>query len=192
MSKKTKKKEDFVQQKYDRYLGSLAAIKMAGNAKEYASFNVFHSLKMKWMQNVLSAVLVLICAIIALYRKQEVAAIVFFVLTPIFPFFLVLIQYLSVKARLSSDRELLLETREYVFFDDCIVISSKEGKRETKVNVGYGEIYKAFERKAAYYVYLDDKTAFVLSKNAIVSGDEGKINAVFSEKLGGKFKARRK
>ena len=59
MSKKDKKQQYVPPQpKYDKYEGCVAAFKMADEAKYYANFSVFHSLKMKWIQNALGSVLV--------------------------------------------------------------------------------------------------------------------------------------
>lgn len=194
MSKKTKKQKTIAPQpKYDKYEGCVAAIVMTEEAKHYARFNVFHSLRINWLKNLLSSVLVLIVAIFALYREELVTAIVFFVLTPLFPFILVLIQYLSVKSRLSSDSLYGTTSREYVFYDEYIAISSKEGKRETARDAErYDSLWRVFERKDAFYVYVDEKSAFVVSKDCIVSGDEEKLKAHFEQKLGDRFKARRK
>lgn len=189
MSKKNKKQQSVAPQpKYDKYEGCVAAVVMTEGAKLYARFNVFHSLVVNWLKNVLTSVLVLIIAIFALYRQETATAIVFFVLTPLFPFILVLIQYLSVKARLASDKE----TREYVFYDDYMTVHSKDGKRETARGAErYDSFWRVYERKDVYYVYVDEKSAFVVSKNDVVSGDVSSLNALFTRTLGERFKARR-
>ncbi len=194
MSKKNKKQQTAPPQpKYDKYEGCVAAITMTEEAKLYARFNVFHSLRINWLKNLLTSVLVLIIAIFALYRDETVTAIVFFVLTPLFPFILTLIQYISVKSRLSSDRAYGTTVREYVFYDDYISISSKEGKRETARGLErYDLLWRVFERKDSFYVYVDEKSAFVVAKDGIVSGSEEKLKALFEQKLGDRFKARRK
>lgn len=193
MSKKDKKQQYVPPQpKYDKYEGCVAAFKMTDEAKYYADFSVFHSLKMKWIQNALGSVLVLILAIIALYRKETTAVIVFFVLTPIFPFLLTLIQYVSVKARLSSDKSFANTVHEYVFYDDFLNAVTKEGKKETtKFSSRYEDLHAVFERKDVYYVYFDPNSAFVLAKADLVSGDEEKLEELFSSRLGKRFKARR-
>lgn len=188
MAKNKEKDSNFVpnQMKKVDYIDGDIVFVTGACAVDYANFNTFHNFRKKWIQNIVSVVLIAGCGLFALLQKMTPTAIIFFCLAPIFPILVSLLQRLSVYLRLKNDAEFQNTSHTYVINDTFTAIT-KTGKREAKATIKYSDIEKIFERKKYYYIYVDNKNAFVINKGGIIQGNENEVNKLFAEKVGDRF-----
>ncbi len=74
---------------------------------------------------------------------------------------------------------------EYVFSDEGIIVSGTAGGTTEKFNIKYHQIFKVSETKDCYYVFVNNYSALILSKqeNCFSHGDADKLKKLLFMKL---------
>lgn len=167
--------------------GKVAVFEMDNELDDYVAFNLFHNLHAKLHYLLIAVFLLIIGGALAMSSGKTTTAIVFFVLAPIFPALLLLIQRMGVKSKLNGDFEFKKTSQRYELTEEQFFALTKCGKREAKAFIPYNQIMKVYEKKECFYFYVSKDNAFVVNKSSLIYGDLDKVSALLTEKMGKRY-----
>lgn len=104
------------------------------------------------------------------------------------PFVLILIVILQRKANKTMSIMSNKTIQKFEFSEDKILIVDQKGEdyyAETKIK--YNLLFRAYETKKAYILYISNRQCFTFLKESIVSGDVCELNSILKANLGNKF-----
>lgn len=196
MANKTKNKNHIDSNQIERpkaetneFEGKIAVCKMDNQISDLVKFNTFHNLHKKFIKLILSSVLVFIGGVFALTNNSTSLAIVFFVMTPVFPIALIFIQRVSLRTQLQKDFEFANTNNSYEFSEDEFFAITKCGKRVSSVKINYEKLSTCYETPTSFYIYISEGNAFVLNKDKFVYGNIKEFSEFLKAKIGKRYKA---
>jgi len=105
-----------------------------------------------------------------------------------FPIFLNIFMRIMVKISLKSSSFISDENKNYFKFDDEEIFhTSEKTDMKSTMTAKWNLVFKAFETKTHYYIYISNMQAYIIPKNSIITGDYEVFSAFLKEKLGKKF-----
>lgn len=76
---------------------------------------------------------------------------------------------------------------EYAFNQETIEIENHRPMVNTHVSYRYAGLMKAYERKDAFYLFIDKRQAFLVSKSGFTQGSVDELRTLLINQLGNKF-----
>lgn len=186
---KKKKEENFtnVQQKKREYEDGDIVFSFKAKAKDYADFCAYNFFSKRRMQVIIIMAMIALAGLVPLKENKLTIAIIIFSLAILFPLLFYLLQRATVILRLNSNEQFKKTYYQYIFGEKFTAITREE-KRKGKAQIEYNEIYEIVERKKYYFVYVDNKNAFLIKKAGIIQGNIEEINRLFEEKIKERYK----
>lgn len=156
---------------YDRYLN-------------LNKFNMYSAKRVSFVVLVVSICVIFLCGIFMILLGQYSNAILYLVLSVIFTIFIFTLPKLQTKKIFNSD-EILKENikNTFEFYSDKIKIRNKKSSSTLE----YKDLYKAYETKDTFYLYLNRIQVLMISKDEFEIGDSKLLRKILSEKLGKKY-----
>lgn len=156
---------------YDRYLN-------------LNKFNMYSAKKGSFIILIVSICVIFLCGIFMILLGQYSNAILYLVLSVIFTIFIFTLPKLQTKKIFNSD-EILKENikNTFEFYNDKIDIKNKKSSSTLE----YKDLYKAYETKDTFYLYLNRIQVLMVSKDEFEIGDSEVLRKLLSEKIGKKY-----
>lgn len=76
---------------------------------------------------------------------------------------------------------------EYAFNQETIEVENHRPMVNTHVSYRYAGLMKAYERKDAFYLFIDKRQAFLVSKSGFTQGSEDELRVLLINQLGNRF-----
>jgi len=166
------------------------------NYKEYQKFGTFHifiaGMKHLLMFSGMFLGLGLIFAVLAIFKSGTFSsgAVICF----IFVFLLPILNWMKQKIRIKKTVKLnpnFADTQNsYIFNETDFNLKINVNKKEEKHTIKYAELYRVYETKTNFYLYLDKYRALIITKEGISEGTCEELSAIFQKALGEKFRLR--
>lgn len=152
---------------YDRYL-------------KLNKFNMYSRQKVTFIILIVSIVVILLCGIFMLLVGDYSDAALYLTLSVIFTIFCVFLPSIQTKKIFKSDSILKENIKNtFEFYADRIQVSNKKSNSTLE----YKDLYKVYEVKDAFYIYLNRVQVFIVSKDCFEIGDTEKLRTLLMEKF---------
>ena len=135
----------------------------------YDKYLQFHRKKFGFRYNlytIIFSILILFCLIINLVYGQIFLALIFTVILACFIWYRMFFQNKKAEKEAKTDKFKNEKEYEFVFYNDKLVIY--DGKKHQ--NVKYWHLYRIYQTKNYFYLYIDKERAFLLNKNNFTVG----------------------
>lgn len=156
------------------------------NIDEYKKFVKFHNKKYNLNYNLYTLFvlfLIMFCTVSSFSSKNTKLGILFIIIAICFIIYRILHPYLFVKKEATSEKIGKELTNTYTFYEDYFRI--KNNKQTIKLK--YHKLYKIFETKDNFYLYINKNHSFVLSKNTFTIGKVSDFYGFIKKKLWFRF-----
>ncbi len=150
--------------------------------EEYKKFVIFHNKKYNLKYNLYTLfvlLLILFCSVSGFFANNIRIGILFLLIAFCFALYRLFHPYLFVKKEAKSKKITEKLTNTYTFYEKFFIIKNKQDTIKLK----YYKLYKIFETKDCFYLYLNKTHAFVLSKNTFKIGDSTNFYNFIKNKL---------
>lgn len=147
------------------------------NSKNYNQFIKFHGQKFNFSYNLYTlamGVLLIYCIILNIIQKNIWLILLFltmFIFTFLFRMYLPVKRYQKTKKKFSQNKQTNVTTTFFKFYF----------KLENKV-FPYHKLYKVFETKDYFYLYVDEENAILTSKNGFKIGTAEQFSEFIKKK----------
>lgn len=96
--------------------------------------------------------------------------------------------YYYPTAKLKNRDEKKSASTFYIFRDDSFEYYNSKTGKEKSMSLSYSNLFKVFETKEFFYLYINKKGAFIVDKKTLKEEDIPTVSAVLKEKSGkGKY-----
>ena len=120
-------------------------------------------------------------------RREAIIFILIFGLG--FPLFVFLIMNFMVRLQIKSANFISDDNKAYYKFDNVgVYLKTEKPDMISTMEAKWNLVYKAFETKTHYFMYISNMQAYVIPKNDIISGTCEDFSQLLREKLQKKFK----
>lgn len=153
------------------------------NSKNYEQFVKFHGKKFNFSYNmytIIMSILLVYCIVLNISQKNLIFILLFLtllVLLILFRVFLPVKRYKKTKKQFSKNREAFFS---FTFYNFYFTVGKKA--------FPYGRLYKVFETKDYFYLYIDDESAILVSKNGFKMGSATEFSDFIKKKCFFKYK----
>lgn len=144
-------------------------------------FNMYTKQKVTLIVLIISVIVIFLCGIFMLVIGSYDRAIFYIALALVFSALYVFLPSIQTKKIFKSDNLLKSNIKNtFEFYNDRIDISNKTSNSK----LDYQDIYKVYERKEAFYIYLNRIQVLIVSKDCFIMGDAEKLRNLLKEKVG--------
>lgn len=153
------------------------------NAKNYNQFIKFHGEKFNFSYNmytIVMSVLLIYCIILNIIQKNIPFILLFLamlILIFLFRMYFPMKRYQKTKKQYSKNKETSISFTFYKFYFSV-----------SKKTFPYSRLYKVFETKDYFYLYIDDENAVLVSKNGFKLGTAEEFSEFIKKKCFLKYK----
>lgn len=153
------------------------------NSKNYEQFIKFHGEKFNFSYNMYTAVmsiLLIYCIILNIMQKNIPFVLLFLallILIFLFRMYLPMKRYQKTKKQYSKNKETSIS---FIFYKFYFTVGKK--------TFPYMRLYKVFETKDYFYLYIDDENAVLISKNGFKMGTAEEFSEFIKKKCFFKYK----
>lgn len=153
------------------------------NSKNYEQFIKFHGEKFNFSYNlytIVMSILLIYCIILNIMQKNIPFVLLFLallILIFLFRMYLPMKRYQKTKKQYSKNKETSISFMFYKFYFAV-------GKK----TLPYMRLYKVFETKDYFYLYIDDENAVLVSKNGFRVGTAEEFSKFIKKKCFFKYK----
>lgn len=153
------------------------------NSKNYEQFIKFHGEKFNFSYNMYTAVmsiLLIYCIILNIMQKNIPFVLLFLallILIFLFRMYLPMKRYQKTKKQYSKNKETSIS---FIFYKFYFTVGKK--------TFPYMRLYKVFETKDYFYLYIDDENAVLVSKNGFRVGTAEEFSKFIKKKCFFKYK----
>lgn len=159
----------------------LVVVDVCNTLKPFMKFSMRHSWKTKRKAYLASAIICLGASVFYIYMGSWGYTAMFLTLAVVFPALLALFHYLVVWAQLRKDDEFLNTTYRYYFREHSFVGVSTYQKAKIKYQEDYINLDECVDADDYFYLYLNQRVAFVIEKNNFVKGDRETLERLLSK-----------
>lgn len=153
------------------------------NSKNYEQFIKFHGEKFNFSYNMYTAVmsvLLIYCIILNIMQKNIPFVLLFLallILIFLFRMYLPMKRYQKTQKQYSKNKETSIS---FIFYKFYFTVGKK--------TFPYMRLYKVFETKDYFYLYIDDENAVLISKNGFKMGTAEEFSEFIKKKCFFKYK----
>lgn len=153
------------------------------NSKNYEQFIKFHGEKFNFSYNmytIVMAILLIYCIILNIINKDILLILLFIallILIFLFRMYLPMKRYQKNKKQYSKNKETTIQFTFYKFYFSV-----------GKSTFSYSRLYKVFETKDYFYLYIDDENAVLVSKSGFKMGTAEEFSEFIKKKCFFKYK----
>lgn len=147
------------------------------NSKNYNQFIKFHGEKFSFsytMYTLISAVLLIYCIVLNIIQKNIILIFLFLtmlILTFLFRMYIPMKKYQKTKKQYSKNKE---NSFTFSFYKFYFTVQKKA--------FSYFKLYKVFETKDYFYLYIDEENAVLVSKNGFKKGTAKEFSEFIKKK----------
>lgn len=154
--------------------------------EEFLTFEKFHINrvnKVSFIIYTVACIIILLSAIGLIYLGDN-SGYIFLIVGIFFTVYRMSIPYWYTKRILKSDK--LTENLENTFelFDDNLKVTNSVSASDIR----YDQLFKVYESKNCFYLYINKLQVFILNKNNFSVGNSDEFSKFIEEKLGKNFK----
>jgi hypothetical protein len=166
--------------------------------KEYQKFATFHTFvgRLKHILTFSSIFLALavVFFILAMFGMTTFAS--GSVICLIFVFILPVLNWIMLKIRVRKavkmNPNFNVTKNTYTFNESDFNLHIDVNKRDEDHKMKYTELYRVYETRTNYYLYLDYVRALIVTKSGIKDGTAEELSIIFEKNLGKKFYSKKK
>lgn len=153
------------------------------NSKNYEQFIKFHGEKFNFSYNlytIVMSILLIYCIILNIMQKNIPFVLLFLallILIFLFRMYLPMKRYQKTKKQYSKNKETSIS---FIFYKFYFTVGKK--------TFPYMRLYKVFETKDYFYLYIDDENAVLVSKNGFRVGTAEEFSKFIKKKCFFKYK----
>jgi hypothetical protein len=137
---------------------------------------------------VLAGMLILISGINNKLLPYYIFGGVLFMSALLLPFISRLMLFSRIKKNIAKSPNFHKTEDFYEFDDEKLHLIIRRGKSEEDYNYAYEKLYRAYETKTYFYIYLNGSSALIIPKNNFDMGTSAELHKLFSLKLQKKFR----
>ncbi len=155
--------------------------------KNYLDLVQFHQKKNNWKYWIYTAIVSILFVVIISYQVANHVYLHVSILAIFFIGFLLyrfVYPYYKTGKELKSDKVQNSLVNYYLFYDKYFKIKNKLGNSKIR----YYKLYRVYESKNFFYLYLDKNNAFILEKSGFVIGNIDSFRKFMKNKMWLKFK----
>jgi Mn2+/Fe2+ NRAMP family transporter len=158
--------------------------------RKYYLFNFLQGKRSPWQARLLIIIAPLLFLVfLYLYWKNptDIFNLVAVLIMLLLGVMLVLIVMLVPRRYFMSVERLIQMPNFYIFDDEQFTVSSQPLPNECATSTPYAKIYRIYETKNYFYIYLSRSQAFILGKYDFTQGSAAELSQWLADKLGGRF-----
>ena len=159
---------------------------------EHFKFGRFHTFRVKWKSIAIISGSLMAAAIILLVLKINIFAFAF-LLAVLYPPTLLLLLYVKTKSSLKRKENFENTKTEFTFDPEKEYFHLKitNGKLKEEHEIEYSDLYRAYETKNHFYLYLNEMSALIIQKE-MIEGEIFELSEILELRLKDKFISRYK
>ena len=148
----------------------------------------------KWWLLLLLELVFVIFGFVFMYSEEKEIAIFFFVFAVLYiPLVLLLVVLLQKKANKSMSLMSKKTIQKFEFDENYItIIDEKADDYYSETKAKYNLLYRVYETKDSYILYISNRQCFAFIKSSIVCGDVNELNQLFKQNLKTNFITKKK
>ena len=157
------------------------------SAKEYKEFLEFHGKKHNITYltfTFLICAFLVLCSVVQFSSNHALIGLLFILSLLSFLAYQIIHPLKLVKKELKSGKISNNSQNIFSFFDKCFKVRNKEGISQVK----YKQLHKVYETDTFFYLYLNSKYAFLISKNGFVIGNKKNFAKFLKKKVWFKYR----
>ena len=157
------------------------------SAKEYKEFLEFHGKKHNlsyFTFTILFTAFLILCSIVQFSSNHTLIGLLFILSLLIFLVYQIIHPLRVVKKEVKSGKISNESKNIFSFFDKSFKVRNKEGISKIK----YIRLHKVYETDRFFYLYLNSKNAFIISKNGFTIGNAKEFSRFLKKKIWFKYK----
>ena len=150
--------------------------------KKYSSFNLT---KGKWYKNpvIFMPVLILLSLINIILQPENQTLIILLIILIVAEIAMIFLVNYAPKKYYKSVEKMFETPSNYTFFDDHIEIISGNPMVSGTSNCKYDLIYKVYEVKDCFYIYISTVQAYIIPKADITEGTAEQLRALLQSRV---------
>jgi uncharacterized membrane protein YgaE (UPF0421/DUF939 family) len=163
------------------------------NYSEYQKFGTFHTFVGR-LKHVLTFSGIFLALGIAFFMLSMFGMTMFAsgaIVCFLFVFLLPLLNWLMLKIRIRKtvkrNKNFNNTKNLYTFNENDFNLTIEVDKKNEKHDIKYTDLYRVYETKTNYYLYLDYLRALIITKEGIIEGTSKELSEIFSKNLDKKF-----
>lgn len=172
-------------------LSDFFEVRTENGGKEYHRFNRFHLFRRTWYLSYLPPVLFGILGLLAFLDGESAPAYTLWAVAAGTPLLMLLTLALAGKWHLKTNKMYASMKNVYYRFDRNTLFSETVNPNlKTTLETGWDNVYRIYESKTSFYIYISNLQAFIIPKADIVTGQPEELSRMFGELAGNKLRKR--
>lgn len=155
--------------------------------ENYIKLLKFHNKMNNWKYWLYTAIFViafLTCASVLIVNHEYTTALFIFLIALLFIGYRTVYPYYKVEKEVKKDKIQSNLQNVFYFYDKKFEVTNEQEDRIMR----YSRLYKVYENKEFFYMYLDKENALVLEKSGFEKGDPDSFGKFLKEKIKSKYK----
>ena len=163
-------------------------VRTVNGGKEYMKFNRFHLFRKSWFISYLPPVIFAAIGVMAYIDGDRSAAYSMWVAVPAMPLFMLLVMWITAKRHLKTNKMYANMKDIYYRFDrQGLFNETVNPKLKTTIETDWDNVYRVYESKESFYIYISNMQAFIIPKADIVTGKPEDFSQMLKELMGRKY-----
>jgi hypothetical protein len=170
------------------FLAELFEVRTENGGEEFIKFNQFHLFRKSWFIAYMPTVIFAAIGVMAYLDDDRSAAYTMWVIGAAMPLFLRLIIRITAKRNLKTNKMYTNMKNIYYRFDRQGLFSETASpKLKTTLETDWDNVYRVYESKDSFYIYISNMQAFIIPKVDIITGTPEELSQMMTELIGKKY-----
>ncbi len=155
--------------------------------EEYLKLNKFHFSKSKKVYNILIIACIILIYSISIFMlivgSKILEPILYIIFATALGGIIKVIPYVATKSITKTDSFINNVTNDEVFYDEYLINKTEQ----SELKVLYNQVFKAYETKTHFYIYVNKRAAMIVNKENFILGNVDEFRKFLNNKLDNKF-----
>ena len=162
-------------------MSELFEVRTENGGEEFIKFNQFHLFRKSWFIAYMPTVIFVAIGVMAYLDDERTAAYTMWVLGAGIPLFLRLIIRITAKRNLKTNKMYANMKNIYYRFDlQGLFSETASPKIKTTLETDWDNVYRVYESKDSFYIYISNMQAFIIPKSDIVTGTPEELSQMMT------------
>jgi hypothetical protein len=173
---------------YER-MDAIIEVRTEYGGSEYFRFNRFHLFRKSWYIAYLPVLVFLLIGMANWFDGDRVKGVVMAAVGLFFPLIMLGTVHLTAKRHLKTNKMYASMKHVYYSFDqDRIYHETNNKGLKTTIETGWDNVYRSYEAKDSFYIYISNMQAFIIPKKDIVAGTADEFRRILQERVGSRHR----
>ncbi|WP_391574272.1 YcxB family protein [Cohnella sp.] len=160
-------------------------VRTENRGKEYYRFNRFHLFRRKWYIAYLPSIVSGVLGLLAFLDGEPSPAYTLWAVAIVTPFLMLLLLALAGRRHLKTNKMYASMKNIYYRFDrSSLFCETVDPRLKTTLETDWDNVYRIYESKTSFYIYISNLQAFIIPKADIVTGRPNELSEMLEQLIG--------